>query len=340
MSGAVLEYTAHYSLEIPNFDFPNWHTYYSRTLKSLDGLVYMISGATNLKGPWRNATSYAANDRTVDLINNTVYLCNIPHTSAASPTLFSADRAAHPTFWTASDYSSAQPLNSNLTAISASAAPTADQVIYFTSGSTSAPFTVTVNARTLLSVSTYSGMRTQLGLQIGLDVQAFSTNLAWLSANLTAAGQAILDDANAAAQRTTLGSTTIGDAIFTAATTLAVRTQADIAGGYPKTATLTDGASVPLDASLGDMFVLDAAGNRTIAVPVNPKRDGDRIIIRHTAAGGAPRTLSLTTSTNGFKFTADVPALTTTSSGLVDYIGCIWNASTAKWEVVSYTKGA
>lgn len=341
MSGAVLEYTLHYNLEIPNFDFPNWHTYYARTLKSVDGLIYMISGVTNVKGPWQNATSYVANDRVVDIVAvpAAVYVCNTPHVSIASPGTFATDRAAHPAYWTISDFASAQPLNANLTALSTSAAPTADQVIYFTSGSTTAPFTVTTNARTLLAISTYSGMRTQLGLQIGANVQAWDTDLDWLAANLTAAGQALLDDANATAQRTTLGATAIGDAIFTAANTLAVRTQADIAGGYPKTVALADGASVALDASLGDTFTLLAAGDRTIAVPTNPKRDGDRIIIRHTASGGN-RTLSLNTGANGFRFTADVSALTITNTGIADYIGCVWNASAAKWDVVSYTKGA
>lgn len=50
-----------------------------------------------------------------------------------------------------------------------------------------------------------SGARTNLGLVIGTDVQAYSSNLAeYAAVNPTAAGLAILDDADAAAQRTTL----------------------------------------------------------------------------------------------------------------------------------------
>lgn len=41
--------------------------------------------------------------------------------------------------------------------------------------------------------------------------------------DLTTAGKALLDDANAAAQRTTLGSTTVGDAVFVAANAAAAR---------------------------------------------------------------------------------------------------------------------
>lgn len=58
--------------------------------------------------------------------------------------------------------------------------------------------------------STASGARTNLGLVIGTDVQAWDADLDSLaSVGLTAAGLALLDDANAAAQRTTLGLGTI-----------------------------------------------------------------------------------------------------------------------------------
>ncbi len=73
--------------------------------------------------------------------------------------------------------------------------------------------------------STASGARTNLGLAIGSDVQAYNANLASLSGltlaadrglystaantlalfTLTSAGRALLDDASASAQRTTLG---------------------------------------------------------------------------------------------------------------------------------------
>jgi hypothetical protein len=43
-------------------------------------------------------------------------------------------------------------------------------------------------------------------------------------ADLSAAGRALIDDADAAAQRTTLGSTTVGDAVFIAANAAAART--------------------------------------------------------------------------------------------------------------------
>jgi len=102
--------------------------------------------------------------------------------------------------------------------------------------------------------------------------------------------------------------------------------------------TLTDGASVALDASKGNVFDLVAAGNRTISAPTNAT-DGQKIVIRHNASGGA-RTLSLTTGSAGaFRFGTDITALTATTSGLTDYIGAIYNGAASRWDVVSYVKG-
>jgi len=100
---------------------------------------------------------------------------------------------------------------------------------------------------------------------------------------------------------------------------------------------LTDGATPALDASLGSVFTLAAAGDRTIAVPSNPT-NGQKIIIRHLASGGA-RTLALNTGAGGFRFGTDVTALTETASGKTDYIGAIYSAIDSRWDVVAVTKG-
>jgi len=101
--------------------------------------------------------------------------------------------------------------------------------------------------------------------------------------------------------------------------------------------TLSDGATVALDAGTGETFLLTASGSRTILAPSNPV-SGKSIKIAHTASGGA-RTLSLTTGAGGFRFGSDITALSATVSGKTDYIGAIYNATDDRWDVVSYAKG-
>jgi len=99
---------------------------------------------------------------------------------------------------------------------------------------------------------------------------------------------------------------------------------------------LTDEATPALNAALGNVFTLSATGDRTIAVPSNPT-NGQRIVIRHTASGGA-RTLALNTGAGGFRFGTSITGLTITASGKTDYIGAIYNSTASFWDVVGYSK--
>lgn len=106
----------------------------------------------------------------------------------------------------------------------------------------------------------------------------------------------------------------------------------------PAVATLTDGATVPLDASLfASYYRLVAAGDRTISAPTSPT-DGQKIIIQHVASA-ANRTLSLASGSGGFRFGSDITALTQTVSGKTDYIGAIYCSADNRWDIVAYTKG-
>ena len=105
----------------------------------------------------------------------------------------------------------------------------------------------------------------------------------------------------------------------------------------PTVSALVDGATPALDAALGNVFTLQAAGNRTIAIPTNPV-DGQKIIIAHTASG-ADRTLALNAGAGGFRFGTDITGLTATTSAKTDYIGCIYNAVAGFWDVVAVSKG-
>ena len=104
---------------------------------------------------------------------------------------------------------------------------------------------VFVNAGgTALTAVTAATARTNLGLTIGTNVQAYDAGLTsfaatgtaadkiayttgvdtWAETTITAAGRALIDDASASNQRATLGSTSVGDAVFVAATAAAART--------------------------------------------------------------------------------------------------------------------
>jgi hypothetical protein len=119
-----------------------------------------------------------------------------------------------------------QPLNTFLTSIaSLGAGAVADRMIYTTAANTAALTALTSFARTLLDDADAATMQTTLGLVIGTNVQAFDAGLLSIAGLTTAADKMIyatasdtyavtdltsfartlLDDADAAAARTTLG---------------------------------------------------------------------------------------------------------------------------------------
>ena len=101
-----------------------------------------------------------------------------------------------------------------------------------------------------------------------------------------------------------------------------------------KVVTLTDGATVSLDASLGNVFNLTAEGDRTILAPTNPT-DGQTIRIK-ILASGANRTITLTTGAGAFVFstyvTSPLPAI---PSGKVMSLVCDYSSLNSLWTVLA-----
>lgn len=118
----------------------------------------------------------------------------------------------------------AQPLDATLTAL-AGVTTAANQLIYATGADTFTTTSLTAFGRSIIDDADASAARTTLGLVIGTDVQAQDAELSAIAglvsaadrlpyftgsgtaalATFTAAGRALVDDVDAAAQRTTLG---------------------------------------------------------------------------------------------------------------------------------------
>jgi len=104
----------------------------------------------------------------------------------------------------------------------------------------------------------------------------------------------------------------------------------------PRVSTVTDGAGAVINASLGEVFDWSLGADRTAGTTTNPV-EGQKMVIRALASGGA-RTLTLPTAATGdFRFGSDITALTQIASGKTDYIGCIYRGT--RWDVVGYAKG-
>lgn len=141
----------------------------------------------------------------------------------------------------------------------------------------------------VLEAADAAAQRAALDLEPGVDVQAYDADLAAIAGltsaadkgiqftgagtaatyDLTAAGKALLDDADAAAQRTTLGLTSASAAEFFAGTDAVKPVTADTVAEAAARVSLTSGTTINTDCSVGRNFKVTLGHNATFAKPTN-----------------------------------------------------------------------
>jgi hypothetical protein len=100
--------------------------------------------------------------------------------------------------------------------------------------------------------------------------------------------------------------------------------------------TLTDAATIVVDASLGNNFTVTLGGNRTLGNPSNAV-DGQMIMFRIRQDGTGTRTLTLDTK---YRFGTDITSITlTTTINKTDYLGVRYHSGDDKFDVIAFVKG-
>lgn len=185
---------------------------------------------------------------------------------------------------------------------------------------------------------------------IGVSVQAYSVNLdEYAAVNPTAAGLALLDDVDAATQRTTLGleigtnvqawnaylDTWSGKIAPTGTVVGTDDTQTLSAKRITsRIGTIADAATITPTGDNSDQYNVTAlAQAATIAAPSGTPADGQKLSLRFED-NGTSRALTWTTTSGAYR-AVGVTLPTATVASKVIYVGCIYNSADTFWDVVA-----
>jgi len=151
-------------------------------------------------------------------------------------------------------------------------------------------------------------------------------------------GVTILDATATASGTLTLPAAT--DTLVTRATTETLTNKTVKSSTFvPNIVDLTDSATISTDVSLGNTFRVTLGGNRTLAVPTNAVH-GQKCIWRFKQDGIGTRTVTLAAAAGGFRLGADIASVTlSTTAGITDYMGAIYDATSNMWDVIAFVKG-
>ncbi len=95
----------------------------------------------------------------------------------------------------------------------------------------------------------------------------------------------------------------------------------------PAVVTLTDAATIAVDASKGNDFRVTIAASRTMGTPVNP-RDGQKILFEIIQGTGGSFTM---TWSAGYSFGSQAAPVLSTAAGATDQVGFRYSAPKSLW---------
>jgi hypothetical protein len=115
--------------------------------------------------------------------------------------------------------------------------------------------------------------------------------------------------------------------------TVAAALKASLPGIQSRAITLTDAATITLDAARGSYHRVTLAGNRTLAAPTNPS-DGQRLILEIIQDATGSRTLTW----NAVFFFGTITNTLTTTASKRDVFEFVYNMASTRWNVLNASK--